>query len=243
MKVLLFTIYNLLFCLSIIHAQSYEHMYKKQPANDSIISNKTYNNQHLKAYADSTDTSRVIGFAIAPLYKKQPESPLGNLMADCMKLYAEKLYNKNVDAAFVNFSGMRAYIPKGDITIGTIFKVMPYDNKIVLLSMPGNVFRQFLDHQASLGGWPCAGISMVVKDRQAVDIQINNQPLDDAKTYTVAVADYIANGGNQCTMLKGLPQLNKNYLFRTALIDYIAAFTNAGKPVTATIENRIVYRN
>jgi hypothetical protein len=40
-----------------------------------------------------------------------------------------------------------------------------------------------------------------------------------------------------------LPQLNKNYLFRTALIDYIAAFTKAGKPVTATIENRIVYRN
>ncbi|WP_170971142.1 5'-nucleotidase C-terminal domain-containing protein [Ilyomonas limi] len=218
-------------------------MYKKQPANDSTINIKTYNNQHLNAYADSTDTSKVIGFAIAPLYKKQPESPLGNLMADCMKLYAEKLYNKNVDAAFVNFSGMRAYIPKGDITIGTIFKVMPYDNKIVLLSIQGNIFRQFLDHQASLGGWPCSGISMTIKDKQAIDIQINNQPLEDTKTYTVAVADYIANGGNQCTMFKGLLQLNKNHLFRTALIDYIASFTKAGKPVTATIENRIVYRN
>lgn len=76
MKVLLFTIYNLLFCLSIVHAQSYEYMYKKQPANDSIINIKTYDNQHLNAYADSTDTSRVIGFAIAPLYKSSPKARL-----------------------------------------------------------------------------------------------------------------------------------------------------------------------
>ena len=244
MKALLFTVYSLLFSLLTIHAQSYEHMYKKQPSNDSVTNSKAYNNyQNQKAYVDSADTSKIIGFAIMPLYKKQPESPLGNLMADCMKVYAEKIYSKSVDAAFVNFSGMRAYIPKGDITIGTVYKVMPYDNKIVLLSIQGNVFKQFLDHQASFGGWPCAGISMAIKDKQAANILINNQPLDEAKIYTIAVADYIAKGGNQCTMLKGLPQLNKNYLFRTALIDYIVAFTKAGKPVTAAIENRIVYIN
>jgi 2',3'-cyclic-nucleotide 2'-phosphodiesterase (5'-nucleotidase family) len=164
-------------------------------------------------------------------------------MADCMKLYAEKIYHKSIDAAFVNFGGMRSYIPKGDITIGTVFKVMPYDNKIVVLSVPGNVFRQFLDHQASLGGWPCAGISMAIQDKQAANVLVNNELLDESKTYTVAVADYIAKGGNQCTMLKTLPLLDKNYLFRTALIDYIASFTKAGKPVTAAIEKRIVYIN
>jgi 2',3'-cyclic-nucleotide 2'-phosphodiesterase (5'-nucleotidase family) len=138
---------------------------------------------------------------------------------------------------------MRSYIPKGDITIGTIFRVMPYDNKIVLLSIQGNVLKQFLDYQASLGGWPCAGISMAVKDRQAIDIQIDGKPLDESKTYIIAVADYIANGGNQCIMLKGLQQLNKGFLFRNTLIDYITSFTLAGKPVTSTIQNRIVYIN
>ena len=160
-----------------------------------------------------------------------------------MKLYAEKIYNTHVDAAFVNYSGMRYYIPKGEITIGALNKVMPYDNKIVLLTIPGNVFKQFLEHQASLGGWPCAGVAMTVKNSQLINVVVDNQPFDEAKSYTIAVADYLAKGGNQCTMLKGLPMVDKNYLFRTALVDYIISFTQAGKPVVAAIENRIVYIN
>src|SRR3954452_23142072 len=209
MKLLLLTL-SCLLCLSTIHAQSpdyssYEYMYKTQPVNDTT-NNSVNSSQHKSTYIDDLDTAKMIGFATAPLYKKQPESPLGNFMADCMKLYAEKIYNKSVDAAFVNFSGIRYYIPKGEITIGTIYKVMPYDNKIVLLTIQGNVFKQFLSHQANLGGWPCSGINMTIKDNQATDILINNQPLDETKNYTIAVADYIAKGGNQCTMLKGLPQ-------------------------------------
>jgi hypothetical protein len=118
---------------------------------------------------------------------------------------------------------------------------MPYDNKIVLLSIKGNIFKQFLNHQASLGGWPCAGISMTIKDKQVIDVSINNQLFTEDSIYTIAVADYLANGGNQCTMLKGLPQLDKNYFFRTAMIDYISSLTKNGKPVTAAIQNRVVY--
>ena len=243
----LLSMIGLLLCLSALRAQSpdyssYEYMYKKEPVNDSAA-NKKNSYQHQNTYADGIDTAKVIGFAIAPLYRKQPESPLGNLMADCMKLYAEKIYNTHVDAAFVNYSGMRYYIPKGEITIGALNKVMPYDNKIVLLTIPGNVFKQFLEHQASLGGWPCAGVAMTVKNSQLINVVVDNQPFDEAKSYTIAVADYLAKGGNQCTMLKGLPMVDKNYLFRTALVDYIISFTQAGKPVVAAIENRIVYIN
>lgn len=233
---------NLLFYLSVVHAQSYEYMYKKDTSNAAVINNKK-GNHYLpeNILKDSSDTSKIIGFAVAPLYKKQPESPLGNLMADCMKLYAEKVYNKKVDAAFVNFGSMRSYIPKGDITVGAVLKVMPYDNKVVLIAMQGNVLKQLLSFIATLGGWPCAGINMSIKNRQIIDIQINGLPLDELKTYTIATSDYIANGGNQCVMLKGLPQLNNNYSFQTALINYIISFTQAGKPVTAPIQNRIVY--
>src|SRR3954451_7094660 len=187
MRTILLT-FSCLLCLSMIHAQSpdyssYEYMYKKEPATDSTTNKKSYN-QYKIAYADSIDTAKVIGFAIAPLYRKQPESPLGNLMADCMKLYAEKIYNQKVDAAFVNFSGMRFYIPKGDITIGTIFKVMPYDNKIVLLTIKGDILKRFIEHQASLGGWPCAGVNISINNKQATSILIDNQPVDETKRYT-----------------------------------------------------------
>lgn len=247
MKALLFILFSFLFYVSAAQAQppdykAYEYMYKKQPASDTVVNNNAFQPLPI-ADTTSLDTSKVIGFATATLYKKQPESPLGNLMADCMKVYAERRYEQPVDAAFVNFGSIRYYIPKGDITIGTILKVMPYNNKVALLSIKGLLLKQFLDHQANLGGWPCAGISMVIKNKTADSIIINNQPLDITKTYTIAVTDYIANGGNQCTMLKNIPQVNKNYLFRTALIDYIVSFTQAGKPVTAATSSRIVYRN
>ncbi len=242
MKVLSVLISSLLFCCLIANSQTAAKMYKQWPDRDTAYKGKTYTTPK-SAYPDSTDTTKVIGFAIAPLYKKLPESPLGNFMADCMKLYAGKVFAANVDAAFVNYSSMRSYIAKGDITTGAIFRLMPYDNQIVLLTLQGSVLKAFLDHVAAIGGWPCAGITMRIKNGAAADVLIGQKPLDEEAPYTIAVADYIANGGNQCTMLKGLPQVKKNYLFRDALIEYVADFTKGGKPVTAAIENRVVRSN
>ena len=72
----------------------------------------------------------VIGFSTIGLTKKLPESGLGNLIADAMKEMAQKKYATKVDAAFVNYGGIRSYIPKGEITIGKIFEIMPFDNLI-----------------------------------------------------------------------------------------------------------------
>lgn len=240
MKVLLLVSCLLFACLA--KAQTPEKMYNKIWSAGDSVNSKAYRRAP-STYPDSTDTTRVIGFATAPLYKKQPESPLGNFMADCMKRYAEKIFDKKVDAAFVNFSGIRYYLAKGDITTGAIFRLMPYDNQIVLLTIQGKVLKTFLNHTAETGGWPCAGITMVIKNNTAAEVLINKIPLDENAAYTIAVADYVANGGNQCIMLKGLPQLKKNYLFRDALIDYVSDFTRQGKPVTAAIENRVMRSN
>jgi len=48
--------------------------------------------QLLAGYSDSLNKQMnvVIGFATKNMYNKQPESPLGNFMADCMKQMAAK---------------------------------------------------------------------------------------------------------------------------------------------------------
>ncbi|BAV10385.1 5'-nucleotidase [Filimonas lacunae] len=212
--------------------------------------NKTYVpdtgiQQLLLPYRDSVNRAmgKKIGVATQSLTRKLPESTLGNLMADCMREKASQKFNTNVDAAFVNYYGIRADLPQGDIVLGNIYELMPFDNLIVLQRMKGSVLREFLNLVASKGGWPVSGIQMQIKDKQATNILVNGKPLDDAADYLVANSDYVANGGDDCKMLKPIAQQSKGYLYRDALIEYIRALTQAGKPVSANIENRVTYVN
>jgi 2',3'-cyclic-nucleotide 2'-phosphodiesterase (5'-nucleotidase family) len=201
--------------------------------------------QLLAPYADSIHHSmqKVIGFSLYGMTKKQPESGLGNFMADGMKLMAEKKFNRIIDAAFVNYGGIRNYIPKGDVTIGAIFELMPFDNIIVLQEINGKMLQQFLDKTAEKGGWPVSGITLSIKNKKAVNVLINNKPLDENATYIIANSDYIANGGDDCFMLKKMKQLSVGYLFRDALIEYVMLLTQQSKSIDTKTENRIIYAN
>ncbi len=196
----------------------------------------------LRPYADSVNKSMngVIAIAAMDLEKKQPEGTLGNVLADAMLAMAQEKYHTHIDAAFVNYGGVRLnMIPAGNITLGKIFEVAPFDNAIVLQQISGKTFKLFLDHVAGRGGWPCAGVSFTIKDKKAVDIAVNGQPLDEMAVYTIANNDYIANGGDNCDMLRNLPADNINYLFRDAVIAYFAKQHRAGRKISATIENRV----
>jgi 2',3'-cyclic-nucleotide 2'-phosphodiesterase (5'-nucleotidase family) len=201
--------------------------------------------QWLIPYADSMHRSmnKVIGFSVSTLINKQPESSLGNFMADCMKAMAEKKFNQKIDAAFMNFGGIRSYISKGDITIGKVYELMPFDNLIVLQKVKGMVLKSFLDKTAASGGWPLSGITMRINNRKATDIWIDKKPLKEDADYIIANTDYVANGGDDCIMLKNIPKQNIGYLLRDALIEYILLFTQQSKPIEAKMDNRIVYVN
>jgi 2',3'-cyclic-nucleotide 2'-phosphodiesterase (5'-nucleotidase family) len=199
----------------------------------------------LAPYKDSLRKSMnaVIGFSVYGLSKKQPESNIGNFMANAMMGMAMQKFNTKVDAAFVNYGGIRSYIPKGEITIGKVFELMPFDNLIVLQKISGEVLQQFLNHIASRNGWPIAGIRFGIKEKQAINVLINGEPINLTKIYTIANSDYVANGGDNCDMLKKLPQQNVNLIFRDALIEYIKQQTALGNSIDAKTENRIVYAN
>lgn len=198
----------------------------------------------LTPYKDSLNKSmnEVVGFSVNGLSKKQPESVLGNFMTDAMKAMAEKKFNKKIDAAFINYGGIRSYIPKGEITVGKIFELMPFDNLIVLQELKGNVLKEFLQHCCAKGGFPVSyGITYSFKENKLADAFVNGKQIDDNATYTIANSDYIANGGDNCEMLKKLAKQNINYLMRDALIEYAKQLTFEGKTIDSKIENRVVY--
>lgn len=197
----------------------------------------------LQPYTDSVNNSMsaVIGTLAVDMDKRQPEGLLGDFMADAMFTMAQKNYDTNIDAAFVNYGGIRiGYVKAGAITKGKIFEMMPFDNIIVLQKIKGSILKEFLDHIAGRGGWPLSGMSMVIKNGKAENIIIAGKPLDLSATYTIANSDYVANGGDNCEMLKTIPQLNKGVLLRDALIEYVQGFSKQGKPVTVTVQNRVI---
>lgn len=197
----------------------------------------------LQPYSDSVNSSmnKVIAELAISMEKKMPEGTLNNLLADALLAEANAAYGK-VDAAFVNYGGVRiSQIPAGPITIGKVFEVMPFDNLLIIQELKGSVFQEFLNKIAERGGWPVAGVQFVIKDKKAQDILVGGKPLDPQATYRVANSDYIANGGDDCDMLRKLPQINKGILMRDAFLQYFEAQTKQGKKLNAQLENRIRY--
>ena len=209
----------------------------KQQANAAVI-------KMLQPYSDSVNKTMndVLAIAAMPLEKNQPEGTLGNVLADAMLDQAQKNYQIPIDAVFMNSGGIRLpSIAAGNITRGKVFEMAPFDNIVVVLKIKGNVLQEFLNLIAARGGWPCAGIQYQISNKTAVNITIANKPLQINNVYTIATLDYVANGGDDCIMLKDIQQLNNGFLFRDAVIQYFVQINAQGKQIQSSIQNRVSY--
>ncbi len=198
----------------------------------------------LQPYKDSLDTkmSKVVVMLGNDLEKKQPQGTLGDMIADAMRMQAEKVYGKKVDLALMNSGGIRLpSVKAGIFTLGKLYEVHPFDNRLLMMSLKGEVLQQLLDLTASRGGWPVSGLSMVIRDKKATDVMIQGAPLEKDRSYTVALSDYVAGGGDDANMLKGLPLEDKNYLLRNAIGDYLGQIHQAGQSYFSTNDQRVIY--
>ena len=202
----------------------------------------------IKAYylpfKDSLD--KIMKIPIAELkediVKKMPESTLGNLMADILKIKTQAYLNTPIDFSVLNYGGIRmGSLTKGTLNIEHAYLLMPFDNYLVAQNLTGQQVQFFCDSIATVGGWPVSGISLQIKDKKAIQILINDVPLEASKTYNMATNDYLANGGDGMTILKSIPQIQTGKLYRDAIIEYFKEQTKAGKFISSSLENRITY--
>ncbi len=243
-KILLFSLpIWLLSCQTFYQPQSVQ--YKDYRLTQTSKQDATINNA-LKPYSDSVNKSMndIVGIAEDELVKRQPSGSLGNIMADAMLRVAKEKYNQNIDASFINSGGIRLQaIPAGNITKGKIFELAPFDNIIVLLKIDGKTFQTFLNHISERGGWPTAGMTWQIKEKLAINVLIDGKPINETSTYTIALVDYVANGGDDCEMLKTIPQINNGLLFRDAVLNYFSGLTKQGKKIPAINEKRVSNAN
>lgn len=197
----------------------------------------------LAPYKVGVDTQMnvVIGHTDMPLTKAQPESTLGNFMADAQLIAAQKLDPK-VAASFVNYGGVRiSYIAPGTITRGKMYELMPFDNTVTIIEVSGELLKQLCGHIAKGKGWPVAGISFKIKDKEAQDILLNGKPVNDNIVYKITLSDYLARGGDNCDFLEPLKKRYTSIFLRDALIEYVHHLEEQHLPLHPQLEKRITY--
>lgn len=169
----------------------------------------------------SVELDKVVGTTTVELDARQQtnrsrETNLGNFIADAFRAYA------GADAALVNGGSIRSnttYGP-GPITKRDVRSILPFENPIVKIQVTGATLRAALEHGVSrvaeaieAGLFPqVSGLRFTFDGRRppgsrVVDVTINGEPLDNAKTYTLATSSFVAAGGDGYTMLRGMPYL------------------------------------
>lgn len=181
--------------------------------------------------------NEVIAVSKVEMTKAKPESLLGNLLSDATLAIGQKYHDEKVDIGIVNYGGIRVpSLSAGNVTLGNIYEIMPFDNYLVILEVEGSILREALNSIAVRGGWPISGANFSIKNNEAIHIYIGGEKLDENRVYKIAISDYVANGGDKMSMFKSLERTNTNVLLRDAFIEYF----KTEKEVDATLENRVV---
>lgn len=159
------------------------------------------------------------------------QTMLGNLVADAQRAAA------GTDVAVMNSGGIRADLEAGEITLGEIFEVQPFDNTLVRATMRGSELRSYLQ-QIVARGRPNAHVSgaSFVYSRTAAgagtidSILVAGRPITDSASYTVSINDFMAAGGDglgppATAVVQPLPILDRN-----ALRDYLMRLPQPVEP-------------
>ncbi len=155
------------------------------------------------------------------------ESSLGNLMADICYQKANPVFNsrtgKNIDFAIFNYGGIRAGIPKGEITNQHAFKLMPFENYLVVVELTADKINEMVNYLIEGNrAHPLSKHINIIINEEGYDLKINNLAIDKNKTYFVLTTDYLQNLGDNMNHFKNPVAVYKlDYKMRNAIIDYL----------------------
>lgn len=194
---------------------------------DKIVQDKL---NELKAENDEV-LGTVVGKALVKLDGEREqvragETNLGNLLTDAM------LAESGADVALTNGGGIRASIDKGDITLGDVLTVLPFNNALTVIEVTGADIVKALEHGTdawpnSAGKFPhVAGMSYTLKQTadgvDVTDVKVGDEAIDLTKTYKLATNDFMAIGGDGYDMFKGKTQVTLLGLLSDILAEHIA---------------------
>lgn len=201
----------------------------------------------LEPYKHKIDSvmAPVIGHAANRLEAYRPESPLSNLIADILVRSSSEKAGIKADVGVMNMGGIRNILNEGEITVGDIYEIAPFQNALAIVTMKGDILLELFKNIAAVHGEGLSGARLVIsKDGNLIDAKVGGKSVDPEKEYHVATIDYLAEGNDRMDAFKKAITKTqpKDVVLRDLLIDYIKYCDAKGKFVDAKVEGRIVER-
>ncbi|MGC3939244.1 bifunctional metallophosphatase/5'-nucleotidase [Roseobacter sp. EG26] len=172
------------------------------------------------------------------------ECAMGNLIADAM---LARVKDQGVEIAIQNGGGIRASIDAGEVTMGEVLTVLPFQNTLSTFQVTGETILAALEngvseHEEEAGRFPqVAGMSYAFDVSKPAgsrisDVMVGGAPIDLAKVYSVVSNNYVRNGGDGYDMFKAAQNA---YDFGPDLADVTAEFLAANGPYSPYTDGRI----
>ena len=179
------------------------------------------------------------------------ECEMGNTVADAM---VARVADAGVTIAIANGGGLRASLEAGTSTLGDVLTVLPFQNTLYTMDLPGSAILAALEHgvngiEEGAGRFPqVSGLrfkldaSVAPNEGRVSDVEIRSAegwaPLESREMYTIVTNNFMARGGDGYAML---PAEGVNgYDTAIDLADALAEYLSANAPFAPEIDGRIL---
>ncbi|WP_173932426.1 5'-nucleotidase C-terminal domain-containing protein [Chelativorans sp. Marseille-P2723] len=177
------------------------------------------------------------------------ECAMGNLVADAMLARAR---DQGVQFAITNGGGLRASIDAGEITMGEVIEVLPFQNTLATFQLSGADFVASLESGVSqieegAGRFPqVSGLRFsfdpaAESGSRVSDVQVQTDdgwaPIEPDATYTIATNNFMRNGGDGYSLFA--EEAENAYDFGPGLEQVLADYLAENRPYEPYTDGRI----
>lgn len=231
------------------------------PINETVEADSN-TNSWLNYYKDSLEKSMNVLIAKTSVSLESSRSKgimdptvqeKGNLARICSDYVLQNARNWSRNNDFplpmftvLNHNGFRNSISAGNITIGNVFEVMPFDNEIVLVQLSGSTTDSLFRYISSIGGSAVSGLSLTldVNNSQYTNALVGVNKFNSRQSYWMCTSDFLLEGGDGYTMFANAKQIIKTgILVRDALLEGFEREYERSKQINPQVQPRIHYAN
>ena len=172
------------------------------------------------------------------------ECTMGNLVADAM---LDRVKDQGIDVAIANGGGLRASIDAGEVTMGEVLTVLPFQNTLATFQVKGMTLKEALENGVSqieegAGRFPqIAGMAFTYDPAaepgsRVVEVTVGGEALDPEKIYGVVSNNYMRGGSDGYKMFINAMNV---YDFGPDLADVTAEYLAVNAPYQPYTDGRI----
>lgn len=135
----------------------------------------------------------------------------------------------SVDIALLNYGGIRASLPQGMLTVGDFYRIVPFENLIVLLDIKGSELQKIVEVERKRDVAAFYGLQIAENNQKII---VNGKNLVPEETYRIVTVDFIASGGDNILKNVEFKQVaNTMQLLRDGILEEVKKISARGEHI------------